>query len=449
MALTFDQIQSAQTQPGFNLADAANTATVQPNINTTQPNPTTVNPTPYTGTISTRQIPGQQQLEYYNTQTNQGFANPQALSTFVNQQTGGNTNAQNIFDALKQGYSTMMASGTPPATSQGAAYSEMNKVTPQPTVDVNSLMGIYEQLPEYKQFQADMQLANNQQYQSTAQYMQDLMKQYDVQGLDTKMINLESVINGTEADIANEVKAVGGFATQSQINALSLVRNKSLVQRYDQLQKQKESAMNMVNTMSSAYVNDRNFAMQAINQRLQFDQQALEIKTKMISAAQEGFNNIIKSVGHSGLYNALKNDPQAVALAEKTLGLIPGSLASLSTQNTQEWSEPYLMGGDYVQKNNKTGEIRTAVNVNAKTSSSSSPSSLPKVTLTDMADAIRQGWTQEGYIQGNGKISSKDYKEMKEQWKKQGFASSSFDSKFQDLIDKTSDNWKADYGYGT
>jgi len=28
-----------------------------------------------------------------------------------------------------------------------------------------------------------------------------------------------------------------------------------------------------------------------------------------------------------------------------------------------EWSEPYMLGGDYVQKNTKTGQIRTAVNV--------------------------------------------------------------------------------------
>lgn len=32
---------------------------------------------------------------------------------------------------------------------------------------------------------------------------------------------------------------------------------------------------------------------------------------------------------------------------------------------TQEWSAPYMLGGDYVQKNTKTGEIRTAVNVPA------------------------------------------------------------------------------------
>lgn len=31
--------------------------------------------------------------------------------------------------------------------------------------------------------------------------------------------------------------------------------------------------------------------------------------------------------------------------------------------STVEWSEPYLMGGDYIQKNKKTGEIRVAINM--------------------------------------------------------------------------------------
>lgn len=41
-----------------------------------------------------------------------------------------------------------------------------------------------------------------------------------------------------------------------------------------------------------------------------------------------------------------------------------------STAATQSWSAPYLLGGDYVQKNLTTGEIRTAVNVASPTSPS-------------------------------------------------------------------------------
>jgi len=42
--------------------------------------------------------------------------------------------------------------------------------------------------------------------------------------------------------------------------------------------------------------------------------------------------------------------------------MIKAGVKAAPTKQAQ-WSEPYLMGGDYVQKNTQTGEIRTAVNV--------------------------------------------------------------------------------------
>lgn len=80
---------------------------------------------------------------------------------------------------------------------------------------------------------------------------------------------------------------------------------------------------------------------------------------------------------------------------------------------------------------------------------SPTPSPIPKLTATSLADAFKTGWQSEGYIQGNGKISSKDYKEAKAEWRNQGFTGSAFDQAMADLIDKSSTNWKQDYGYGS
>jgi hypothetical protein len=85
----------------------------------------------------------------------------------------------------------------------------------------------------------------------------------------------------------------------------------------------------------------------------------------------------------------------------------------------------------------------------AKTSSKSSSTSSGKVSSTQLADAFKTGWANEGYIQGNGKISSKDYKEAKAAWRQQGFTGAAFDNAMSDLIDKSSKNWKTDYGYGS
>lgn len=53
--------------------------------------------------IGQRQIPGQQQVEYFNQQTGQGFSDPKQLSDFINQQSGNDvTTPENVFSFLDQ-----------------------------------------------------------------------------------------------------------------------------------------------------------------------------------------------------------------------------------------------------------------------------------------------------------------------------------------------------------
>ncbi len=51
--------------------------------------------------VGQRQIPGQQQVEYFNTQTGEAFSDPQQLSDFVNSQ-GGQTTKEDVFSFLDQ-----------------------------------------------------------------------------------------------------------------------------------------------------------------------------------------------------------------------------------------------------------------------------------------------------------------------------------------------------------
>jgi hypothetical protein len=70
-----------------------------------------------------------------------------------------------------------------------------------------------------------------------------------------------------------------------------------------------------------------------------------------------------------------------------------------------------------------------------------------KITSAGATSEIMNEW-QQGYIQGNGKIASVDYKKGKEWWKAQGLSEASFDRQFGYLIDKSGENWKTDYAYG-
>ncbi len=497
MALSFQDIKTAQTQPGFNLASASQAATLPyptqtpipqttiPQTPATQPapgqsayvpnqqqqqqqfqplqqQPQQQQPTglqmpvqpPVQNAIGTRQIPGQQQTEYFNAQTGQGFSNPQALSSFLNQNYNAQTNSQNVFQYLTKAFE--QAKGTAPDT-QGEAQAQIQKTLDGQNAGAGDLFKasqIDQQLqnnPAYQQLLADKaqydSLAN--QNQSLVQTYQQMSAQLGIPALNTELINMKNVIDGTEQDIRNEVTAAQGFSTESQVMALANSRNKQLVKNYNNLLATKEQAMSTLNQMTSLASQDRQFAMSSLNQKIQLDKQIYDVQVKMTDAAKEAYNNVIKAVGYGGLYNSLKNDPQSLALAEKTLGLSSGQLSKMASTSTQEWSAPYSLGGDIVQKNNKTGEIRTAVNVAAGRASSKDvgyDASGKKYNVASASSEIRDLWKQ-GYIQGNGKISSTDYQKAKAWWVQQGLSESSFDSQFSDLIDKSGKTWKVDYGY--
>jgi hypothetical protein len=83
----------------------------------------------------------------------------------------------------------------------------------------------------------------------------------------------------------------------------------------------------------------------------------------------------------------------------------------------------------------------------SSSSPSLSPSPTTKYTVQSAYDEILSTWTENQYIQGNGKISSTDYKQAKSLWIQKGFTASKFDELFAPLIDTSGDSWKADYGY--
>lgn len=134
--------------------------------------------------------------------------------------------------------------------------------------------------------------------------------------------------------------------------------------------------------------------------------------------------------------------------APRVAGVIPSSTGSaLSASETQI----VTAGGRELLVNKITGETIKDLGGAYKTGSGSGPGSGPapkKITAASLSEAFKTGWAAEGYIQGNGKISSGDYKDAKNAWRQQGFTGAAFDNAMDSLIDKSSKNWKQDYGYG-
>lgn len=182
-------------------------------------------------------------------------------------------------------------------------------------------------------FKGITDLLNAQNQSSTL--MQDYKKLYRESGLDDineELIDADTVINGTEDDIRNEIQTAGGFGTDSQVQAMALSRNKGLLKRYNQLVQMKTDATNQLNTLTSLNAQDKQIAQQRVNTQI-------STMFNMANFAQQAQNNVREqarwlttTMGADGLYDSLSKDPKRLANTEQILGLAPGGLSSLATQ---------------------------------------------------------------------------------------------------------------------
>lgn len=320
--------QFAASMQGNNVTDPGINP-VAPQINTSQPNGS-INATPFTGL----QMPtGAAAGSVYNPQTGQ--------------------------QELKAGFAAAQASGTAAPQAPGEAKSAMTGFTPTtPTVPTPQGMSPIEQQlaldPGYQQLLADRAEYNNvvNQGKSLTDTYNQMIKDLGIPGINAELLNTQKIIDGTEDDIRNEVRAVDGFATESQVLALAASRNKQLIKNYNNLLSTKQMAMEQVNNMVNLASQDRQFAMQSVMQKMEIDQQIAQYRDKFMANAKEGYQNIINAVGYQGLHEMLQGDPGSLALAERTLGLGQGQLGDLSAfigkQNKLKQLADYNITSPYV-----------------------------------------------------------------------------------------------------
>lgn len=96
------QITATNNAGQLNAPIIANPGQVQINPSQATPGATTSGAANLNSLIGQRTLPGQTQVEFYNTSTGQGFSSPEELAAFVNQQIpGANATAQNVFSILQ------------------------------------------------------------------------------------------------------------------------------------------------------------------------------------------------------------------------------------------------------------------------------------------------------------------------------------------------------------
>lgn len=260
--------------------------------------------------------------------TGQGLGYNDLKNSQIDPTTGQPMTPAQLAFAATQATSTPAPQDSATGTSVASAAIKKNTPTDN-SAQIANVQNTLDNDPGYQQLLTDANAAKQTQGATLLDTYKQMIKDSGVAGIDSQLINDQAIINGTEDDIRKEVQSAGGFATDSQVMALSAARNKTLIQSYNQLLATKTAAMDQINTMIGLAGQDKQIAQQQANNALNIDQQLLDYQTKMQSAAQEGYNTIVKAAGYDGLLASLNNDPASIALAEKTLGLQPGGLQSL------------------------------------------------------------------------------------------------------------------------
>lgn len=141
-----------------------------------------------------------------------------------------------------------------------------------------------------------------------------------------QLMNLKNIMDGTEDDIRNEISKAGGFATESQVQALTTARNKTLLKQANVLQQSMALKQDYVDQIMKFTEMDREDVEKAMDRKLGIADKITEMSDKMEKAAKDNYEKIIDKGGFKGLAELMQGNTAAMRAAEKTLGLPQGAL---------------------------------------------------------------------------------------------------------------------------
>lgn len=235
------------------------------------------------------------------------------------------------------GFQAASSSGQPAPTSAGAARSAVDQYTPP--LQNNPINPVDTALANDKGYQ--QLLADHTSYLNSLSQRDSLVNEYKslqaslgLPALNHQLMDMKKVIDGTEDDIRTEVTKAGGFATNSQVMALSLARNKVLIQNYNNILQTKNDAQTQLTTLMGLTEKDRADADKRFDNQMQYNQKISDYREKATKNASEAYTKIISTpgYGYQALFKSTGGDAHTISLVENTLGLQPGMLKTLSSQ---------------------------------------------------------------------------------------------------------------------
>lgn len=181
----------------------------------------------------------------------------------------------------------------------------------------------------FQQLSGLLSTSNTQ--QSLVDTYNQLSQQENIPGLKLQLANLNTIMSGTQDDIRKEITNAGGFATESQVQALTTARNKTLLTQASYLQNTLNSANDYVDQIVSLTKADKTQASQDLQQKLGIANTLVTMSNNMENAARDNYKTIVDSVGWEGLAKSVDGNPDQAKNIEQIMGLQPGELQTLST----------------------------------------------------------------------------------------------------------------------
>lgn len=171
---------------------------------------------------------------------------------------------------------------------------------------------------------------------------QQFDQQTGIQNPDLALADINKIMSGTEDDIRSEIQNAGGFATESQVQALTGARNKTLIKQATYLTNVLQAKNDYVDHIVSLTQADRQQVSQDLDRKLGIANTLVTMSNNMENAARSNYQNVVNSVGWDGLAQSVQGNPSQTANVERIMGLQPGELQALAAYNSPQEQQSAL-----------------------------------------------------------------------------------------------------------
>lgn len=286
-------------------------------INTSQPSPQTVQVNPPNADMANAIAGKGSALSSFE------MSDPSSLQDYANQykQRLATTKSQYQQAPSTQGEAGGIIQGSQPQTESTAVTNFFNPENP-------IIQDSTAQLTEWLNPEADRVMLNDHIKQLSAD-------RAELAGMKTELMSITRIMDSTEGEIRSEIQSAGGVGTNTQILALSISRNSTLLKKAQLISDQIQSQTDLVNSDISLIGEEKQMAAQQFSQRMSLLQYQQQNNDRMFNAFKDNLNQIQKTTGWVGVLAAYQEDPKQMSYVDSLYGGT-GSISRLATEEQKQ-----------------------------------------------------------------------------------------------------------------